>query len=80
MSEEEILRIANEIAIPYGLKAEIFPDIFSVGVQGDGRTYTPVIVLVGLFPGHDVWDYISREISSRTSVNRVTVEIARRGQ
>lgn len=78
MSEEEILRISNEIATPYDLRAEIFPDIFSVGVQGDERTYSPVVNLIGPFPGHDVLDHISYEISSRTPVNRVTIEIAKR--
>ncbi len=78
MSEKEVLRIANEIAAQFGLKAEIFTDTKSVGVQGDAKTYLPVINLVGPFPGHDALTKISNEITSRLPVNRVTIEIVRR--
>ncbi len=73
---EEILKIATEIVVPYGLEVEIFPDIFSVGVQGDSRTYTPVVNLIGPFPGHEVLAKISTEISNTALVNRVTFQLA----
>lgn len=78
MSEEEIIRIANEIAGPFGLKAEIFPDIYSVGVQGDEKTYLPVMNLIGPFPGNKALEKISNEITSRLPVNRVTIQIAKK--
>ncbi len=71
----EILRVAKEIAAPHGLAAELFPGIQSVGVGGDERTYSPVVNLVGPFPGLETLDLISREISGRTPVNRVTFQI-----
>lgn len=78
MPDEEILRIANEIAVPYGLVAEILTGIYSVGVQGDEGTYTPVINLIGKFPGHNALEKISNEITNRMLVNRVTFQIAKK--
>jgi GMP synthase PP-ATPase subunit len=78
MSGKEIIRIANEIARPFNLKAEIFPDIYSVGVQGDEGTYSPVVNLVGPFPGNKALEKISNEITSRLPVNRVTIQIAKK--
>lgn len=78
MGEGEILQVANEIASPHGLQAEIFPGIQSVGVGGDERSYTPVINFIGPRPGWEALDKISSEISGRTPVNRVTFELTRR--
>lgn len=78
MSEDEILRIANEVAAPHGLAAEIFSDIHSVGVRGDDRSYSPVVNLIGPFPGHNALAEISSAITSRTPVNRVTFQLAAR--
>jgi GMP synthase PP-ATPase subunit len=76
VENEEILRIANEIAGKHGLKAEFLEGIQSVGVGGDERSYTPVICLVGPFPGHEILAKISSEISNHIPVNRVTFELA----
>lgn len=78
MEEAEILRIANEIAEPHGLRAEILPDVKSVGVTGDFRSYTPVVCLVGPFPGHETLARISSEITGLARVNRVTFQLAAR--
>jgi len=72
----EILTKANELASAYGLKAEFLSDdAFSVGVQGDQRTYTPVINLIGPWPGNDVLRRLSTEISNTVKVNRVTYSV-----
>ncbi len=75
LTDEEMLIIANEIANPHGLKAEFLPDIRRVGVGGDNRTYTPVVVLVGPPPLHEVLSEISTEISNRTGIMGVTYDI-----
>ena len=75
MNNEELLRKANEIAAKYGLQAELLPDIFSVGVQGDARSYLPVIVLKGTFPGWDIIQRVATEIPNVLPVNRVTYDI-----
>jgi GMP synthase PP-ATPase subunit len=81
MSDEEALAIACEIVSKYGLKAEYLSDDPSdrtVGVQGDFRTYARPLVIIGPFPGWDVLEKISREISNQTSINKVTFEMARK--
>lgn len=79
MEHSEILRIANEIVAPHGLRAEFLGDpenVKSVGVGGDFRTYTPVIVLVGpQHPGGEILAQVATEISNRTFVNRVTFQL-----
>ncbi len=74
MEREIMLLRANEIANPYGLTAFFLEGIVSVGVQGDQRTLTPVIVLTGPFPGHEVLAQVSTAISNAIPVNRVTYE------
>ena len=71
---DELLRKVNEIAAKYGLWAEFFPEVLSVGVQGDNRTYLPVVVLKGPFPGWDVIERVSTEIPNMLPVNRVTYD------
>jgi len=78
MSRDEILAEANRIVEPFGLTAEFLGDAHSVGVGGDARTYTPVIVLVGPFPGYDVLEKIGSRIWNELNINRVTFETARR--
>ncbi len=78
MVKEEIIRRVNEIVAPYGLHAEIFEGIKSVGVGGDARSYTPVVNIIGPFPGYDVLSKISSEITNVVSVNRVTFQIGKR--
>lgn len=78
MTNEEILAKANEIATRHGLSVEFLGNIQSVGVQGDNRTYTPVLVLVGLFPGWEIIEAVSTEITNTVDVNRVTYELARK--
>ena len=74
----EILQQINGIVAQYGLRAEYLEGIQTVGVQGDDRSYTPTVVLVGPFPGHEVLATLSSKISNDTPVNRVTFELARR--
>lgn len=76
MTNEEILSRVNEIVAPYKLVAEIFGGIRSVGVQGDERSYTPVVNLIGPFPGWETLDTIKSEISNTLPINRVTYQIA----
>lgn len=73
-----ILKTAGEIAGKWNLKAEIFENIFSVGVGGDEGTYMPVVNLVGPFPGHEIIEKISIEITNTLPVNRVTYQVAER--
>lgn len=75
--EQELLRKANELVAPYRLKAEFLgDDVHSVGVQGDQRTYTRVINLIGEYPGADVLRKVSSEISGILRINRTTIEIS----
>ncbi len=64
---------ANAIAIPEGLVANLLGDgeIQSTGVQGDARTYTPVIVLIGMFPGWATLTKVSQAITNSLPINRV---------
>lgn len=78
MTREELLAKANEIAGKHGLSVEIPEDIQSVGVGGDERTYTPIAMLSGPFPGWEVIAQVSSEISSTLPINRVTYEFARK--
>lgn len=81
MNEEEALRIAREIAAQHNLAVEFLSDdekVRTVGVQGDNRTYARPVALTGEFPGWEVIAKVSSEISSRTPINRVTWEVARR--
>jgi hypothetical protein len=77
--KDEILRQINDIVRPYWLSAE-YSEAHSVGVQGDARTYTPVIVLVGPYPGHLILRKLSNKITNNTPVNRVTFELAAKGK
>src|SRR4051812_15209104 len=76
MSDEETLKIANEIAGRHGLKAEFPPGIRSVGVGGDARNYTLVIILTGQPVSHEVLAEASTEISNLAGVMRVLIETA----
>lgn len=78
MTDEEMLRIANEIANPHGFTAEFLPGIRRVGVGGDSRRYGPVVVLVGPFISHEVLALISTEIMNQTEIGGVTIETASR--
>ena len=60
----------------HDLKAAIPEGIFSTGVQGDNPTYTPIVLLFGKFPGYDVLEKISIEITNAVPVNRVAHQIA----
>lgn len=78
MSEEEALEIANKIVEPHGLKAEFLGDVHSVGVGGDCRSYTRIIVLMGPHPGNEALASLSTKISNNTGINRITFELGRR--
>ena len=77
MEKSEILDIANEIVGVHGLRASFLgnADVRSVGVGGDNRTYTRVVVLEGLYPGDKVLADIATKICNRTAINRVTFDI-----
>ncbi|TSC90553.1 MAG: hypothetical protein G01um10142_378 [Parcubacteria group bacterium Gr01-1014_2] len=75
---DELFKRANEIAAKHGLKAEFLGDMQSVGVRGDDRAYLPVVVLVGSFPGWDVLEKVSSEITNTLEIGRVTYEFARK--
>ncbi len=72
----ELTAKVNEIVAPYGLTAEIPLGINSVGVGGDERTYTPIVILIGEFPGYDVLDQLKSEICNTLPINRVTFQLA----
>ena len=77
MSKEQILAKANVISLEHGLKAEFLGDAQYVGVQGDERVYSYVIVLVGPFPGWEVLEQVSSRISNIVDA-KVTYELARK--
>ena len=72
------LATANEIAAPAGLTAEYLGIARAVGVVGDNRALTPVINLMGLFPGYDVLAEVSTRISNTIPIVKVTYEFAAR--
>lgn len=76
--KRQVLEQANELSQPYGLRAEFVAggEIMTVGVQGDDRSYTPVIVLIGPDPGQEVLASLSTRITNALPVNRVTWELA----
>ena len=77
-SDEKITAAIDVIVSPYGLKAEVLPDILSVGVQGDERTYLPVVILTGPHPGYEVLSRLSLDITNSVPINRVMFESARK--
>lgn len=80
MTNDKMLAKARELATPLGLTAEWLgnPDtVKSVGVGGDFRTYTPILVLTGAHPGDDELAALATEICNHTGVNRVTFELRR---
>lgn len=78
--EQELARAANEMVREYGLRAEVFPGVRSVGVQGDDRTYTPAINLIGPHPGNQKLKEISTRLTNELRINRVTFQVAERGE
>lgn len=73
-----LLEDVKKIVRPHTLDAEYLGNAQSVGVGGDARTYTPVIVLTGPFPGWDVLRELSNLISNTTPINRVTYDFTPR--
>lgn len=71
-----VLKAANELAESHGLRAEFIAhgEIMTVGVQGDDRSYTPVIVLIGPDPGQEVRASLSTRIIEILSVESRYVE------
>jgi len=77
LTEAEIVTRANEVVGPYGLRAEVMPDINSVGVQGDGRVYLPVLNLIGPMQTDDPrLPVLSSVLTNTLPISRVTLEIA----
>lgn len=78
MEIQEIVESVDKIVSLCGLYAEIPPNIRSVGVGGDERTYLPCVFLVGPFPGWKILAELSTEITNTLPVNRVTYELLRK--
>jgi len=76
--ESEILDKANAIVGAHGLRAEFLGDVMSVGVQGDNRTYTRVLCLIGPNPGNETLAALSTEITNTIKINRVSYELVRK--
>ena len=74
---DDLVRQANEIVHEYGLTAEIFPDILTVGVKGDGRVYLPVLLLIGPFPGWEVINTLSTKLTNTLQISRVVYDLSR---
>jgi GMP synthase (glutamine-hydrolysing) len=68
---EELTEDANKIANKYDVEAKALP-VYSVGVQGDGRTYTPPVAVWGV-SDWETLDDLSTNITNnmRGRVNRV---------
>jgi hypothetical protein len=79
MTRKDLLKQANLISAPYGLTAELLGnEIKSVGVQGDLRTHTKIILLYktdGGIVNNDILDKLSSKISSLLPINRVVYQI-----
>lgn len=72
----EIVKRANSVSSPWGFRAEIFENAFSVGVGGDERTYLPALCLNGPFIGWEKLEEIAREICNTLPVNRVVYDLS----
>ena len=78
MSDINVLEVIANIVNPYGLEVEFLGSGFSVGVGGDNRTYTRIIVLSGPHPGNETLALLSTKISNLTHINRVTFQTGAR--
>lgn len=76
MTNREVLEMANNIVAPHGLRAEFLEGVCSVGVGGDCRTYTGVLVLIGEYPSSDILGSLATQIGNITHINRITIELA----
>jgi GMP synthase PP-ATPase subunit len=76
MNKKEIVRQASDIAKKYNLLAELEIRVKSIGVQGDNRTVTPVIILSGPFPGYEKLEEVSTTITNSLPINRVIYDIS----
>jgi GMP synthase PP-ATPase subunit len=77
MTDLEALQLANTIVSPYGLKAEFIGENRSVGVGGDQRTYSRVIVLTRPYLDYQTLASLATEIGNLTGINRITIEPSR---
>ncbi len=74
--EEEVVRIANTVVGPYGLKAEMMPkEHMARGAQGDEPTYTRMILLTGPKINQRLFMELSTRITNLVPVNKVLFEI-----
>lgn len=64
---------AQALTAPLGFTARVMDGVMSVGVQGDGRAYEPVIEISG--PYEDVAK-VSNLLSNRLRISRVAYTLA----
>ena len=67
MSTEEILNEVQNICKPYNLSSELLYKEFNKSVYD--------VILSGRFPGWDIIDKVSKEISKIKEVDRVLLEL-----
>lgn len=71
----EVTQRINKLSMPFGLKAVILP-LRSVGIQGDARSYKHPVALVGKFPGWDILEQLSTQMTNSVpEINRVVYTV-----
>ena len=92
ISQEEVSRLEREVyevvvskieekSLPYSVQIIIYEDVFTTGVQGDDRTYCPLVEVTLLKNGKVAYDKnlaheLGTEIPNKVrNTNRVVVTI-----
>lgn len=78
MNDDAMLIAIQEIVLPYGLKAELWPDTKRVCVRGDGRGYLPILNLIGPPPSHEILANLSGMITNKFEIGSVTFQLAQK--
>jgi hypothetical protein len=75
LHRQQIMLRAKPIAQAEGLQVEFLGDAESVGVQGDFRTYTDVLVLMGESEDYEMLTKLTSKIYGTLPINRVAIEL-----
>lgn len=74
-NSQEVIQRINKLCVPFGLTGVILP-IRSVGIQGDARSYKHPVALMGKFPGWDLLEQLSTQITNTIpEINRVVYTV-----
>ena len=78
---EVVINKLGERNLPYEVQVTIYDDVMTTGVQGDNRTYCPLVEITLLEKEEIIWDkefiaQISTEIPNKVrGTNRVVITV-----